>query len=633
MFLISGQTYLISMRGTGGTPLDDSYIEIYNPTGGFVTFDDDGGTSRNSLVTFTATATGNYEIDAQAFGIGAADIGGYTVDVRVQGVDAVGFTNATSVPLSLGVTFGFREFGTGSQSFNPVLDGDTDMYAVTLQAGHFYTFEVASGWDGEAQTPGINAMNPVIVLYNAAGQVVQRGTAQNDNIGSDLSSALGTTITDNGTYYLQVSHRVNQTGGYVINFQDVDFAGLSPLDTINWFDADNIDTVNVAGVPTAYVYFGAAGDDFDEGLTTLGWNATEKAAVMTALIEFTKITGIQYLETSIIGEAEFRLNTINDAAAPFGAYFYPQDPGFGDAEGIGIFNKISGGWTIEPSPGVQPSLERGGYSFAVILHEFGHGHGLAHPHDNGGSSDIMPGMFAANGNGTFSVYNMAQGVYTVMSYNDAWRFHPDGNSPFTVAGIDNGWSASLSAFDIAVLQDRYGVHAYNTGNNVYTLTDVVDDAFYECIWDSGGTDSIAYAGALSAIDRPHRGDARLFADRRRRDVLPGRRRRRAAFARRLHHRQRRGHRECLDRQRQRPAGRQQRRQRSQRQWRRRPVHRPGRRRRHPWRCRVGHRFLSGQPERLHDQRGPHQRRDHRLHGAGRQYRGPGQFEQSDRRGQ
>jgi Ca2+-binding RTX toxin-like protein len=85
-----------------------------------------------------------------------------------------------------------------------------------------------------------------------------------------------------------------------------------------------------------------------------------------------------------------------------------------------------------------------------------------------------------------------------MSYNDGWQLHPDGPSAFTVAGIDNGWSGSLSAFDIAVLQEQYGVHAHNTGNTTYALTDVVDDAFYQTIWDTAGTDTIAYSGALDA---------------------------------------------------------------------------------------------------------------------------------------
>jgi Ca2+-binding RTX toxin-like protein len=76
--------------------------------------------------------------------------------------------------------------------------------------------------------------------------------------------------------------------------------------------------------------------------------------------------------------------------------------------------------------------------------------------------------------------------------------HPDGPSSYTIAGIDNGWSGTLGAFDIAVLQARYGVHEHNTGNDVYTLTDVADDAFYQTIWDSGGTDTIRYDGDLNA---------------------------------------------------------------------------------------------------------------------------------------
>ena len=99
----------------------------------------------------------------------------------------------------------------------------------------------------------------------------------------------------------------------------------------------------------------------------------------------------------------------------------------------------------------------------MILHEFGHAHGLAHPHDNDGGSEIMLGVTAPTN--SYGLFNLNQGVYTVMSYNDAWDFHPDGPSPFTIAGIGNGWSGTLGAFDIAVLQERYGVHAYADGRH------------------------------------------------------------------------------------------------------------------------------------------------------------------------
>ena len=132
----------------------------------------------------------------------------------------------------------------------------------------------------------------------------------------------------------------------------------------------------------------------------------------------------------------------------------------------------------------------------MVLHEFGHAHGLAHPHDNGGGSDIMLGVGSFDDLG---VYDLNQGVYTVMSYNDGWQTDPDGAQPFTAATIGYGWDGSLSAFDIAELQDRYGITPYNQGNNTYTLPDTDGPGtFFQTIWDSGGTDTIRYNGERDA---------------------------------------------------------------------------------------------------------------------------------------
>ena len=505
--LVAGQTYLLSLRGTGPTPLTDTLLRVFNPAGTLVDVDDDGGNGTFSVITFTATATGTYRFSAESFNNGGADVGTWTMDLRQQGADLVGDTNATATPLSFGTTFGFRETG-GAPGTEGTIAGDADRYSVTLQAGHFYTFSVAAGYDGALAGDPFNlpagTFDTHLRLLNSGGTVV----ASNDDINfpTDANSSFGFFATVSGTYYLDVRGYSPNTGGYVLDAQDIDPATRDPLQAIRWVSADNIDTVAVGGVPTAYVYFGAAGqtfgetDDFSDPIVTFGWTAKEKAAVMEALLEFTKITGIQYLETTDINQAEFRLNTVDEGN--FGAYFYPQDDGnYGPQQGIGIFNVNSGGWdkpgvSTQDVPGDQVSLDRGGYSFAVILHEFGHAHGLAHLHDNGGGSDILLGVTSSQG--SLGIYNLNQGVYSVMSYNDAWQLHPDGPSPFTIAGIDNGWSATLSAFDIAVLQERYGVHAFNATDTVYALTDVVDDAFYQTIWDSGGTDVISYGGAQNA---------------------------------------------------------------------------------------------------------------------------------------
>lgn len=45
----------------------------------------------------------------------------------------------------------------------------------------------------------------------------------------------------------------------------------------------------------------------------------------------------------------------------------------------GYYNWQSSGWT-------SGGLQIGGYGYYTLLHEIGHGLGLAHPHDNGGGS-------------------------------------------------------------------------------------------------------------------------------------------------------------------------------------------------------------------------------------------------------
>ena len=492
--LIAGQTYSFSLRGTGAAPLNDAFLVLRQPSGSFITFDDDGGNDLNSIITFTATADGTYLLDARAFP-GDPGVGGYTIDVRVQGADAVGNTNATATAIGLGTTFGFRETGTGGNPPAPFLAGDLDRYSVNLVAGQYYTFKLAGGADYRTDPNAVptGELDTFLILRNAAGNIL--ATADDNSFPSDISSTIGFYAVSSGTYYIDATAYAGQTGGYALTIDQVDLTTLNPLDSIDWRNSTDVPFVDVGGVPTAYVYFGAAGENFgetgDDGVSpmvTLGWKQHEIDAVMLALEQYEQVLGTNYVITTDINQATFRLSTT--VSTQYGAYFYPQDPGFGAAQGIGVFNVASGGWASLPQ-----SLEQGGFAFGVILHEFGHAHGLAHPHDRGGGSEIMVGV---TNSGSRGIFDLNQGVYTIMSYNDAWETHPDGPSSFTVAGIDNGWSGTLSAFDIAQLQTRYGSTPANSGNTTYALTDVVNDAFYSTIWDTGGTDTISYGGVRNA---------------------------------------------------------------------------------------------------------------------------------------
>jgi Ca2+-binding RTX toxin-like protein len=487
--LAAGTTYTFAERPTITGGIEDPFLLLakLTPTGlEVIAQDDDGGLGRSSMITFTPTvsdtyyvfASSWYHLDESAPGYpDYRDQGAYTLDVwTANPLTDAGATPATAVTIGLGTTYGHLN-----------APGDLDMYKVQLTAGLFYNFTYAGGIAGGGEYPNPVAGDNIGILrlYDANG--VQISAAVNYETG------LGIVAPTSGTYFIRVEgYEPTMTGGYTLDVTAVNPADYDPLQSIRWVSADNIPTVaGPGGAPTAYVYFapasaGGFGELDAEGhaITTYGWQQFQIDGVMRALQEYTHITGINYAVTNDVTQATFRLvTTINEE---FGAKFYPQDPADGDLQGLGIFNLASGGFTN------PDSLQPGGFSFAVVLHEFGHAHGLAHPHDDGGGSDNMLG--GTDSQGSLGIYDLNQGVYTVMSYNDGWQTHPDGTLEFSRQTLDSGWSGTLGAFDIAALQERYGVHAYNGGNTVYNIESQQNEAYYATIWDSGGTDTLAYSG-------------------------------------------------------------------------------------------------------------------------------------------
>jgi Ca2+-binding RTX toxin-like protein len=482
--LVAGQTYTFSYRGTATDGVEDPYLALYDSALTTVLGeDDDGGLGRSSQITFTATTTGTHYLFATSFytldtGDPSIDTGNYTIDIWSPGVDAPdSFAGAQA--LNLGANFAYLD-----------APGDADMYRIDVTAGQLYSFTYAGGIStaDELANPVPGESVGVLEIFDAAGNLVT--DAVNYETGASFFAETS------GTYYVRASgYDATMTGGYTLDVAEVDPADYDPLDSIDWVSANNVPFVDVNGTPTAYVYFAPAGENFgevaDDGVTpleTFGWQKFQIEGVMNALTEYEKILGVNYEITTDVSKATFRMLTAE--SEEYGARFYPQDPAYGTQQGIGTFNVLSGGFSL------PESLQPGGYSYGVILHEFGHAHGLAHPHDNGGGSDVMLGV---TGSDSLGVYDLNQGVYTVMSYNDGWATNPDGPLPFSRATVGYGWSGSLSAFDIAQLQVRYGVHANAVGDTVYTLDDAnAAGTFYQTIWDTGGSDTIRYNGARDA---------------------------------------------------------------------------------------------------------------------------------------
>jgi serralysin len=250
-------------------------------------------------------------------------------------------------------------------------------------------------------------------------------------------------------------------------------------DSVDWGAQLSSNVVSFTFAPEGETYWAP-----DGGTTqSYQWTAYEIAQFKKAFALFESFTDLKFVQAQNPSAADFTLVRYFDWDTGVLAAMGPPDT---EIAGLGMFNAAGLGWDYDPS---YHGLKQGGFGFTTIIHELGHGLGLAHPHDTGGSSSIMPGVSAPDDLGT---YNLNQGVYTMMSYNAGWKKAPQG-LPQTG---DYGWTGTPMAIDIAVLQAKYGADmGHRTGNDVYRLPGVnAVGTFYSCIWDAGGTDTISAGG-------------------------------------------------------------------------------------------------------------------------------------------
>ncbi|PZU19286.1 MAG: hypothetical protein DI589_21890 [Shinella sp.] len=130
----------------------------------------------------------------------------------------------------------------------------------------------------------------------------------------------------------------------------------------------------------------------------------------------------------------------------------------------------------------------GAYLSWTLLHEIGHSLGLNHTHRDVDGTPSRPELGVLDNE-----------KYSVMSYNGA------------TSAASYGHAVTMMALDVAALQKLYGASAYASAQSTYTLLDAKSGALqltennvkigyaYYCIYDSGGTDEIKYAGAQKVI--------------------------------------------------------------------------------------------------------------------------------------
>ncbi len=406
----------------------------------------------------------------------SSDTGSYAVSfaetaspIAVSGTDTIAGDTSTTASVAVGEVF------TGQLNS----DADTDWVAVTLTAGQWYSADLSGV--GGASSVG----DPLVSVFDANGNLV---TTNDDELpGTITYSRAIFQATTTGTYYIQAdafsgNGAAPQTGNYALQVNTTTAPAL----------VDSVATNAILGQTVIDVYLAGDGEAFSvpggETWTSLGWDTAGTAAVQAALDVFSLYSNLTFNIVNSAASADWILTTYSEAADPvdntvtLGRMFFP-----GPVQQFAQFNtNADANWNAG-------SLAVGGSAFTTILHEFGHGVGLAHPHDTGGGSLILSGVTSSSDTGLF---DLNQGVYTVLSYNDAWVAGPVGRSP----SGNYGFSGTLAAIDFAAIEQMYGAApATNTGNTTYTLDDTnAPGTYYSLIWDTAGTDTISYSGTRDA---------------------------------------------------------------------------------------------------------------------------------------
>jgi len=472
--------------------------------------------------------------------------------------DGVGDNKGPFEPVLLVVTADEAGDAIGAAPGNPVITvdapatiatigtvGDQDFFQVNLEAGVTYLIGQYAKVGGPSGVPLADAY---IEIFDAAGNLLVSADGGGPNTPSGLDALLTFIPETGGTYYINAraydTDGTNGTTGDALGdyelfvqeapagapiyrpFYDID----SPLHSLDWgsefrrssrnpdsdngtrtdngvTQADNLYDyrTGIEGKNVVTYYFARQGDAFvSSDPTTPGLTAdivqainiteAEKAAYRLAFEQYENVADIVYIEVQNRNEADLKIITYPGTPGPGASLLGRASPPGEESEGQMEFNAADERYN-------EAGLTQGGFFFTTLLHEYGHAHGMAHPHDNGGRSSIMRGAGGGTAGigGAYGDFGLSQGVFTVMSYNDGWDLRPDG-TPRPNDNADNGWVGTLSPLDIAVIQDKYGVNEeYRTGDDVYVIRDVQETGtFYAAIWDAGGADSIVYDGARNA---------------------------------------------------------------------------------------------------------------------------------------
>ena len=385
----------------------------------------------------------------------------------IETTDAASDTS-TSYAMQVGDVF----YGAAAQ-------GATDWVAVTLVAGHSYSFgAVGLGAAGSGLT------DPFLRLYAADGGFLR----QNDDGGPGLCADISFAAVTSGTYYIEIkslSGSVDGAYGMVVTEgnrpgYDADLgAAVLYREGTTWAATPGTAVALSWGVRAS----GPAQDASGNSAPFSVLSAAQIAATEGALGSFAEVGNITFNRVNPGG-------TTNSATILVGAYTSTSDGAGAYANfpgGTGAANSAGDLWINNDAVSTS-TIPVGSYDYYVFLHELGHAMGLAHP----GDYNAAPGVSITYNNSAQFIQDSQQ--YSVMSYFSASA---------TEAASPDSYCDTLMLYDIYAIQEIYGVnHTTRAGNDTYGFNATLGGAYdftvnndpLLCIWDGAGIDTLDLSG-------------------------------------------------------------------------------------------------------------------------------------------
>jgi serralysin len=452
---------ILTIRDASGNAVatfDNTTLAIVNPAIG------DGNAAASAYAEFTSFAGGEFYLEVSE--TNGRPVGDYLLSVYRDGL-ASGISTVAEI----------REGGqaTGLLLANVPNLPDTEAYRISTEVGKFYNVVVC----GQS-----NLTDYDLKILNSSGAAFAQAQLALFDIGV-LQLTFQATDT---TSFIQLSNLTDVGGGqYTIQFDEA-----SPSDAIaanerlaNVLKVHFVDGAGGANVAALGLSNGASFDP-------VKWLQAEQDTVVQAFATFSAFSNLSFSFVADPAQADLflALGRNSDTASTDGFGL----PGSGTVSLDGVARASSGVSVLNfQHPGWVTGRQLGGEGFHSILRQIGTLLGLEDPSFDARGSVVMQGVTSATAIGDFA---LNQGINTIMSRNPAVVKEAGQTQP-----VSFGQLAGPMALDITVLQAMYGTNLTanaSADNYVLPTLNQLGQAFYQTIWDTGGTDTIIHDGTVAA---------------------------------------------------------------------------------------------------------------------------------------